>query len=74
MSLADQLTDARKQYHLLLTGQAAVVYVDGPTGERVEFRPASAANLAAYIRDLERQLAGRQRPAELKTRTSKGLV
>lgn len=72
MSLADQIADARKQYHLLLTGQAAVVYVD-QNGERIEFRPASAGKLAEYIRDLERQLAGRVRPAELKTRTTKGI-
>ena len=50
-----------------------MTFVD-PNGERVEFRPASAPKLAAYIADLERQLAGRTRPAELKTRTSKGLV
>ncbi len=72
MSLADQITDARCQYHLLMTGQAAVVYVD-QNGERVEFRPASAALLADYIRDLERQLAGRTRAASFTVTTSKGL-
>ena len=73
MSIADQLTDARSQYHNLMTGQAATVFMD-QNGERVEFRPASAPKLAEYIRDLERQLTGHSRPAELIISTSKGLT
>jgi len=73
VSLAQQLTEARAAYHRLQLGEAAVTFVD-QNGERVEYKPASAAKLAAYIRDLESQLAGHPRPATLKTRTSKGLV
>jgi hypothetical protein len=72
VSLADQLTEARAAYHRLQLGEAAVVVVD-QNGERVEFRPASAPKLAAYVADLERQLAGRSRAASLKVTTSKGL-
>lgn len=72
MTLAEQLTEARAAYHRLQLGEAAVTFVD-QNGERVEFRPASAPKLAAYIADLERQLAGRVRPATLKVATSKGL-
>ncbi|MEO1678009.1 MAG: gpW family head-tail joining protein [Pseudomonadota bacterium] len=73
MTLTEQLEDARKQLHLLLTGQAATVFVD-QSGERVEFRPATASRLAAYVRDLERQLAGHGRPARVNTTSSKGLT
>lgn len=72
MTLADQLADARRQLHLLLTGQAATVFVD-QNGERVEFRPANAPRLSAYVADLERQLAGQARPTAYKLSTSKGL-
>lgn len=57
MTLEQQLTDAKSQYHLLVTGQAAKVYVD-QNGERVEYVAANASRLAAYITSLERQVAG----------------
>lgn len=69
--LPTQLAEARAAYHELQMGRSAVTFVDS-NGERVEFRPANAAKLAAYIRDLERQIAGRTRPATLHPRTSKG--
>jgi hypothetical protein len=72
VTLADQLTEARAAYHRLQLGEAAVTFVD-QNGERVEFRPTPAPKLAAYIADLERQLARRSRPASLKVTTSKGL-
>lgn len=50
-----RLTQAEEQYHKLLTGQAARVFVD-QNGERIEYVAASASRLAAYIEDLKRQL------------------
>lgn len=55
MQLETWLADARQQQHLLLTGQAAKVFVD-QNGERVEYQMASAQRLAAYIAELERKL------------------
>ena len=55
MTLEEQLADAKAQYHLLVTGQAAKVYVD-QNGERVEYVAANAARLAAYISGLENQI------------------
>jgi len=52
-----QLADAKAQYHLLVTGQAAKVYVD-QNGERIEYVAANAAKLLAYIQRLEAQIAG----------------
>lgn len=70
-TLADQLTQARDQYHLLITGQAGRVYVD-QNGERVEYAPTSAPRLAAYIATLEAQIAGQKRPSTVTFQTSKG--
>ncbi len=53
--LQGRLTDAETQYHLLMTGQTAKVFVD-QNGERIEYQQASAQRLAAYIADLKRQL------------------
>ena len=50
-----RLTQAEEQYHKLLTGQAARVFVD-QNGERIEYVAAGASRLAAYIEDLKRQL------------------
>ena len=50
------LADARAKYHALVTGTAARVVVD-QNGERVEFTPANRQALAAYINELELQLA-----------------
>ena len=72
MTLAEQLAEARAAYHRLQIGEAAVVLVD-QNGERVEYRPATAPRLAAYIGDLERQIAGQSRPAVLTFKTSKGV-
>lgn len=55
MTLAEQLADARTQYHALLTGQKVRVIVD-QNGERIEFTAANAGRLASYITSLERQL------------------
>lgn len=49
------LADAEKQYHLLMTGQSAKVFVD-QNGERIEYAASSAIRLAAYINELKRQL------------------
>lgn len=53
--LETRLADAEQQYHLLLTGQAARVFVD-QNGERIEYQQGSAMRLSAYIADLKRQL------------------
>lgn len=55
MTLQEKLIDAEAAYHSLLTGQQARVYVD-QNGERVEYTPANASRLAAYIADLKRQI------------------
>lgn len=71
VTLAEQLTEARVAYHKLQTGAAAVSFTD-QNGERVEYKPASARLLAAYITDLERQIGGQTRPSVLYFNTSKG--
>ena len=50
-----RLTQAEDQYHRLMMGQAARVFVD-QNGERVEYVAANSSKLAAYIADLKRQL------------------
>lgn len=72
-SLTELLEEARKCLHLLLTGQQATVLVD-QNGERIEYRAANAGRLAAYISDLERQLAGQPRPTAYRFQTSKGIL
>lgn len=57
MTLQQQLDDAKSQYHLLVTGQKARVYVD-QNGERVEYTSTTAARLSAYISSLESKIAG----------------
>jgi len=52
---AELLADAKAQQHLLLTGQAAKVFVD-QNGERVEYNNASLPKLAAYINTLTESL------------------
>lgn len=56
MTIAEKLVEAEKAYHELMTGRAAKVYVD-QNGERVEYQPANAGRLQAYIEDLKRQLS-----------------
>lgn len=52
---AQRLEEAEHQYHLLVTGQAAKVFVD-QNGERVEYAVANAARLAQYIQTLKNSL------------------
>lgn len=54
--LKANLDEARKQYHLLATGQAASAFVD-QNGERVQFVKADLTKLYSYIQELERKLA-----------------
>ena len=69
----EKLTEAREAYHALMTGTLAVDFTD-QSGERVTYSRASAPQLAAYIRDLERQIAGQTRPVAATFTTSKGLT
>lgn len=50
--MVDNLTDARVQYHDLITGKAPRVVVD-QNGERVEFVAANSQKLYLYIQQLE---------------------
>lgn len=50
--MVDNLTDARVQYHDLITGKAPRVVVD-QNGERVEFVAANSKQLYLYIQQLE---------------------
>ncbi|MCF2870308.1 gpW family protein [Octadecabacter sp. G9-8] len=72
MTLAEKLSEAQAAYHRLQIGESASVVVD-QNGERVEYRPASLAKLAAYIGDLQSQIAGTKRPATVTFQTSKGV-
>lgn len=58
MTLAEKLADAEAQYHLLVSGQQARVFVD-QNGERVEFTAANRGDLMKYISTLKNQIAGR---------------
>jgi len=55
MTTAEKLNDAEIQYHLLLTGQKARVYVD-QNGERVEYTSTTASRLLQYINSLKLEL------------------
>ena len=57
MTLAEKLVKAEDAYHQLMTGTMARVVVD-QNGERVEFTPANASRLRAYIEDLKLQISG----------------
>lgn len=73
LNTAEQLAEARAAYHRLQVG-AAIVSLHDQNGERVDYRPATAPRLAAYIATLERQLAGAaETPRVLRLQTSKGL-
>lgn len=50
--VAAQLADAKAQYHKLLTGQLARVFVD-QNGERVEFTASNKTDLYNYIQQLQ---------------------
>lgn len=64
MTAQEKLDDAKAQYHLLLTGQQAKVYVD-QNGERVEYTQANRGALLTYIQRLEREVAG-SRPGPMR--------
>ena len=53
--LQARLDAAEIAYDKLMSGKAVRVLVD-QNGERIEFTPANAARLAAYIVDLQTQL------------------
>jgi hypothetical protein len=53
--LTKRLAEAEVAYHELVVGTSARVFVD-QSGERIEYTPANAPRLAAYIADLKRQL------------------
>lgn len=57
MTVAEQLADAKAQYHLLVTGTLAKVYVD-QNGERIEYTSANRSALRAYIQELEHAVVG----------------
>lgn len=57
LSTQQKLDDAQLQYHLLVTGRQANVFVD-MNGERVQFTTANRQDLQAYISQLQAELAG----------------
>ena len=57
MTKQQLLDDAKTQYHLLVTGQQAKVFVD-QNGERVEYTQGNRTELKKYIGELERAVAG----------------
>ena len=57
MTKAEQLADAETQYHLLVTGQQAKVFVD-QSGERVEYTSANRGDLQKYIARLKSEVSG----------------
>lgn len=59
MTLQEQLDDAKRAFHELLTGSLARVVVD-QNGERVEFTNANRGALAQYIQQLEAQISGKR--------------
>lgn len=64
MTDQEKLDQARQQYHDLLTGLKARVFVDS-NGERVEYTAANAARLQRYIKDLEAKINGTSHPGPL---------
>lgn len=57
MTNEERLADAEAQYHLLVTGQMAKVFVD-QNGERVEYQHADRNALLKYINTLKALVAG----------------
>lgn len=72
MTPQEQLDAAREALHLLLTGQAATVYLD-QNGERLEYQAANANRLQSYIRQLEREVAGTPNRSSFYFNASKGV-
>jgi len=58
LTLQQRIDDAKAKYHALVVGTSPRVIVD-QNGERVEYTPANANRLKAYIQALEDELAGR---------------
>lgn len=57
LTTQQKLDAAQQAYHDLMVGESAKVIVD-MNGERVEFTPANAARLQAYIQSLTQELTG----------------
>ncbi len=55
MTTQERLADAESQYHLIMTGQMARVYVD-QNGERVEYNSTNVTRLLQYISSLKSEL------------------
>jgi hypothetical protein len=72
MTPAERLAQARAALHKLLIGESLVAITD-QNGERVEYRPADAKRLAAYVDQLAGEVEGRTRPHTIRFQTSKGL-
>ena len=63
-SIRERYEQAVEAYDKLMRGEAVRVFVD-QNGERIEYAPANAAKLAAYISELKRSLdlaSGKQQP------------
>jgi len=69
---SEQLAQAREALHRLLTGEAAVSFTDS-NGEKLEYKPADAKRLAAYVETLAGEVAGQSRPHTIRFQSSKGL-
>jgi hypothetical protein len=55
MTTQERLNDAEEQYHLIMTGSKARVYVD-QNGERIEYTSTTVTRLLQYIESLKVQL------------------
>lgn len=60
-TLAERIAEAKEAYHLLSIGKA-VAEVRDSNGEFLRFTQAKKADLAAYIAELEAELAGNGSP------------
>lgn len=56
-TLQERLTNAEAAYDALVTGKAVRRFVD-QNGEQVEYTPANAPRLLAYIESLKSQIGG----------------
>lgn len=61
LTAQQRLDDARRQLHLLATGQAARVFVD-QNGERVEYTTTTVASLRGYVASLEQEVTSGKSP------------
>lgn len=65
LSTQQKLDEAEAEYHKLLTGTKARVFVD-QNGERVEFTSANRASLRQYIEQLRMEIRGKAHPGPLR--------